>query len=52
MAAHDIHEIRTVQPQGPYYLCAFSAGGLIILEMARQLHQPMPRKIRYEYIPD
>src|SRR6185503_11789712 len=39
MAAHYIREIRTVQPQGPYHLCAFSAGGLIIFEMARQLHQ-------------
>lgn len=38
MAAHYIREIRTVQPQGPYHLCAFSAGGLIIFEMARQLH--------------
>jgi thioesterase domain-containing protein/aryl carrier-like protein len=37
MAAHYIHEIRTVQPHGPYHLCAFSAGGLIIFEMARQL---------------
>jgi thioesterase domain-containing protein len=38
MAAHYIREIRAVQPQGPYHLCAFSAGGLIIFEMARQLH--------------
>jgi amino acid adenylation domain-containing protein len=38
MAAHYIREIRSVQPQGPYHLCAFSSGGLIILEMARQLH--------------
>lgn len=37
MAAHYIREIRSVQPHGPYHLCAFSAGGLIILEMARQL---------------
>jgi amino acid adenylation domain-containing protein len=37
MAAHYIREMRTVQPQGPYHLCAFSAGGLIIFEMARQL---------------
>jgi amino acid adenylation domain-containing protein len=37
MAAHYIREMRTVQPHGPYYLCAFSAGGLIIFEMARQL---------------
>jgi thioesterase domain-containing protein/acyl carrier protein len=39
MAAHYIREIRTVQPQGPYHLCAFSAGGLIIFEMARQLRE-------------
>jgi thioesterase domain-containing protein/acyl carrier protein len=39
MAAHYIREIRTVQSQGPYHLCAFSAGGLIIFEMARQLLQ-------------
>jgi thioesterase domain-containing protein/acyl carrier protein len=38
MAAHYIREIRAVQPQGPYHLCAFSAGGLIIFEMARQFH--------------
>ncbi len=38
MAAHYIREIRTVQPHGLYHLCAFSAGGLIIFEMARQLH--------------
>ena len=37
MAAHYIREIRSVQPHGPYHLCAFSAGGLIIFEMARQL---------------
>jgi thioesterase domain-containing protein len=38
MAAHYIREICTVQPQSPYHLCAFSAGGLIIFEMACQLH--------------
>ena len=37
MAAHYIRQIRTVQPRGPYHLCAFSAGGLITFEMARQL---------------
>jgi thioesterase domain-containing protein/acyl carrier protein len=37
MAAHYIRKIRTVQPHGPYHMCAFSAGGLIIFEMARQL---------------
>jgi len=39
MAAHYIREIRMVQPHGPYHLCAFSAGGLIIFEMARQLSE-------------
>ena len=37
MAAHYVREIRTVQPHGPYHLCAFSVGGLIIFEMARQM---------------
>lgn len=37
MAAHYLGEIRHVQPRGPYYFCAFLAGGLIIFEMARQL---------------
>ncbi len=37
MAAHYLREIRTIQPHGPYYLCAFSVGGLIIFEMARQM---------------
>ena len=46
MAAHYIREIRAVQPQGPYYLCAFSAGGLIIFEMARQL-QAMGVKVAF-----
>jgi amino acid adenylation domain-containing protein len=38
MSAHYLREIRAVQPHGPYHLCAFSAGGLIIFEMARQLY--------------
>jgi aspartate racemase len=37
MAAHYVREVRMVQPHGPYHLCAFSAGGLIIFEMARQM---------------
>lgn len=37
MAAHYWHEIRTVQPKGPYYLAGWSMGGLIAIEMARQL---------------
>ncbi len=37
MAEHYVNEIRTIQAVGPYHLCAFSAGGLVIYEMARQL---------------
>jgi aspartate racemase len=37
MAEHYVREIRTIQPHGPYHLCAFSDGGLIIFEMARQM---------------
>ncbi|MEM8720135.1 MAG: amino acid adenylation domain-containing protein [Cyanobacteria bacterium P01_G01_bin.39] len=39
MAAHYIQAIKTVQPQGPYYLCGWSMGGLIAFEMAQQLNQ-------------
>ncbi len=37
MAAHYNKEIRAVQPNGPYFLGGFSAGGLVAYEMARQL---------------
>lgn len=37
MASHYIQEIHTIQPQGPYFLLGYSFGGLISLEMARQL---------------
>ncbi|GAB4501493.1 MAG: amino acid adenylation domain-containing protein [Anaerolineales bacterium] len=37
MAAHYLREIRSVQAHGPYHFCAFSAGGVVIFEMARQL---------------
>lgn len=37
MAAHYLDEIRSVQPQGPYFLGGFSFGGLVAYEMARQL---------------
>lgn len=37
-AARDyLEEIRTVQPNGPYYLGGFSGGGITAFEMARQL---------------
>jgi thioesterase domain-containing protein len=39
MAAHYIEEIRTVQPEGPYFLGGKSFGGMTAFEMAQQLHQ-------------
>ncbi len=39
MATHYIHEIRQVQPEGPYYLGGRSFGGVVAYEMAQQLHQ-------------
>ena len=38
MAAHYIQEIRTVQPNGPYFFGGYCMGGTIALEMAQQLH--------------
>jgi thioesterase domain-containing protein len=32
-----IEELKTIQPKGPYFLCGYSAGGLIAYEMARKL---------------
>ena len=37
MAEHYLGEIRTVQPEGPYYLAGFCLGGYVAFEMARQL---------------
>jgi amino acid adenylation domain-containing protein len=37
MGAHYISEIRSIQPEGPYYLAGLSLGGLITLEIAQQL---------------
>jgi amino acid adenylation domain-containing protein len=37
MAADYIQEMRTVQPTGPYQLCAFSMGGVVAFEIACQL---------------
>jgi len=36
-AALYVADMRRVQPRGPYYICGFSAGGMIAFEMARQL---------------
>lgn len=37
MAEHYLHEVRSVRPQGPYFLVGFCGGGLIAYEMARRL---------------
>jgi amino acid adenylation domain-containing protein len=39
MAAHYISEIRSLQPQGPYFIGGYSFGGAVAFEMARQLRQ-------------
>jgi thioesterase domain-containing protein len=39
MASAYIREIKTVQPQAPYYLTGFSLGGKIAYEMACQLQE-------------
>ena len=38
MAAHYITEMRTLQPEGPYFLGGASFGGVVAFEMAQQLH--------------
>ena len=37
MVGHYIDQIRTVQPNGPYFLLGHSAGGAIVFEMAQQM---------------
>ncbi len=37
IAAHYLKEIRTVQPEGPYFLGGYSFGGTVAFEMAQQL---------------
>jgi surfactin synthase thioesterase subunit len=39
IAAHYLEEIRTVQPEGPFYLGGYCFGGLLAFEMTRQLQQ-------------
>jgi len=38
MAANYIQAIRSVQPQGPYYIIGYSFGGVVAFEVARQLY--------------
>jgi thioesterase domain-containing protein/acyl carrier protein len=37
IAAHYLSEIRTVQPQGPYFLGGYCFGAMVAFEMAQQL---------------
>jgi acetoacetyl-CoA synthetase len=39
MAAYYVEAVRQHQPHGPYLLCGYSFGGLVALEMCRQLKQ-------------
>jgi thioesterase domain-containing protein/acyl carrier protein len=39
MAAHYIKAMRKIQPEGPYLLGGYSAGGVIALEVAQQLKE-------------
>src|SRR5262249_50852555 len=39
MAAEHIGEIRQIQPCGPYFIGGSCSGGVVALEIARQLHQ-------------
>jgi thioesterase domain-containing protein/acyl carrier protein len=38
MASHYLNELRTLQPQGPYFLAGYSFGAMITFEMAQQLY--------------
>jgi amino acid adenylation domain-containing protein len=38
IAAKYVEAVRTVQPDGPYFLGGWSTGGVVAFEMARQLH--------------
>jgi thioesterase domain-containing protein/acyl carrier protein len=37
MAAEYLKEVKAFQPEGPYYLCGYSFGGLVAFEMAQRL---------------
>jgi thioesterase domain-containing protein len=39
MAIDYLNEIKARQPNGPYYLCGYSSGGLVAFEIARRLEQ-------------
>jgi non-ribosomal peptide synthetase component F/thioesterase domain-containing protein/acyl carrier protein len=39
MATEYLREVKARQPDGPYYLCGYSFGGLVAFEMARRLRE-------------
>jgi amino acid adenylation domain-containing protein len=39
MAVDYLREIKERQPNGPYYLCGYSSGGLVAFEIARRLSE-------------
>lgn len=39
LAGRYLNDIRSMQPHGPYYLCGWSMGGLLALEIAGQIEQ-------------
>ena len=39
MATEYVRSMRAIQPHGPYLLGGFCGGGMIVFEMARQLHE-------------
>jgi thioesterase domain-containing protein/acyl carrier protein len=39
MAVDYLREIKKRQPNGPYYLCGYSSGGLVAFEVARRLSE-------------
>jgi thioesterase domain-containing protein len=39
MAADYLKEIKQRQPNGPYYLCGYSSGGIVAFEIARRLSE-------------
>jgi acyl-coenzyme A synthetase/AMP-(fatty) acid ligase/thioesterase domain-containing protein/acyl carrier protein len=39
MAAEYLREVKARQPDGPYYLCGYSFGGLVAFDMARRLRE-------------
>jgi len=39
MTSEYLKEVKSRQPNGPYYLCGYSFGGLVAFEMARRLRE-------------